>query len=115
MSLLERFLKYVKINTMSAEGKDLTPSTPEQFNLAKVLEAELTELGLLDIKLNDNCILTAYLPSNMNSNLHIGFLAHMDTIPGFSGKDVNPQVINNYNGKDILLKEEITHDPRSVF
>ncbi len=104
MSLLERFLKYVKINTMSAEGKDLTPSTPEQFNLAKVLEAELTELGLLDIELNDNCILTAYLPSNMNSNLHIGFLAHMDTIPGFSGKDVNPQVINNYNGKDILLK-----------
>ena len=56
MSLLERFLKYVKINTMSAEGKDLTPSTPEQFNLAKVLEAELTELGLLDIKLNDNLV-----------------------------------------------------------
>lgn len=101
--LLNRFLKYVKINTMSSEESNTTPSTREQFDLANLLKDELFELGLTDIKLTDKCILTAKLKANTNSNLNIGFIAHLDTIPGFSGKNVNPQVINNYDGKDIHL------------
>lgn len=101
--LLNRFLKYVKINTRSSEESNTTPSTREQFDLANLLKDELFELGLTDIKLTDKCILTAKLKANTNSNLNIGFIAHLDTIPGFSGKNVNPQVINNYDGKDIHL------------
>lgn len=101
--LLERFLRYVKINTMSEEGKSSTPSSACQFDLANLLKTELEEMGLSDINLSESCILTAYLPSNTTSNLHIGLLAHLDTIPGFSGKDVTPNVIYNYDGKDIKL------------
>lgn len=68
-----------------------------------MLVNDLNELGLKDINLSDNCIVTAYLPSNCNSKLHIGFIAHMDTIPGFSGTNVKPNVIENYDGKVIKL------------
>ena len=102
-NILNYFLKYVKIDTMSMEGQDTTPSTNKQFNLAKILVNDLNELGLKDINLSDNCIVTAYLPSNCNSKLHIGFIAHMDTIPGFSGTNVKPNVIENYDGKVIKL------------
>jgi len=101
--ILNYFLKYVKIDTMSMEGQNTTPSTNKQFNLAKILVNDLNELGLKDINLNDNCIVTAYLPSNCNSKLNIGFIAHMDTIPGFSGTNVNPNVIYNYDGNTIKL------------
>ncbi len=101
--LLDYFLKYVKIDTMSKEGMDTTPSTKKQFDLAKVLVEDLKNLGLQNIKLNDKCILTALLPSNCNSNMHIGFIAHMDTIPGFSGTNVKPNVIKDYDGKTIKL------------
>lgn len=102
--LLNYFLKYVKIDTMSKEDADTTPSTQKQFDLAKVLVSDLKELGLEDIKLTDNCFVTATLKSNCNSNLHIGFIAHMDTIPGFSGTNVKPNVIENYDGNTIKLK-----------
>lgn len=102
--ILDYFLKYVKIDTMSKEDMDTIPSTTKQFDLAKVLVEDLKELGLSDIKLTDNCFVTAVLKSNCNSNLHIGFIAHMDTIPGFSGTNVNPQIINNYDGNEIKLK-----------
>lgn len=102
-NILNYFLKYVKIDTMSMEGQDTTPSTNKQFNLAKILVNDLNELGLKNIELSDNCIVTAYLPSNCNSKLHIGFIAHMDTIPGFSGTNVKPNVIENYDGKVIKL------------
>ena len=102
-NILNYFLKYVKIDTMSMEGQSTTPSTKKQFNLAKILVDDLAELGLKDINLNDNCIVTAYLPSNCNSKLNIGFIAHMDTIPGFSGTNVKPNVINNYDGNTIKL------------
>ena len=101
--LLENFIRYVKVDTMSSEDTDTTPSTQKQFDLAKQLKSELEALGLSDIKLNDNCILTAILPSNCNSKLHIGFLAHMDTIPGFSGTNVKPNIIKNYDGNTIKL------------
>lgn len=101
--LLNRFIKYVKINTMSKENVDHTPSTKEQFDLANILKNELQELGLEDITLINKCILTATLKSNCSSNLTIGFIAHLDTIPDFSGKNVKPNIIENYDGKDIKL------------
>ena len=110
--LLERFIKYVKVDTMSSEEATSTPSTLKQFDLAKILMEELKELGLKDIKLTDTCILTATLPKNTEKNSHtIGFIAHMDTIPGFSGTNVNPQVFKNYDGKRIDLKKNISLDP----
>ena len=101
--LLDYFLKYVKIDTMSKEGENKTPSTMKQFDLAKVLVEDLKYLGLKNIELNDKCIVTAFLPSNCNSDIHIGFIAHMDTIPGFSGTNVKPNVIKNYDGETIKL------------
>lgn len=103
-TILDYFLKYVKIDTMSAEDQNTVPSTLKQFDLAKVLVKDLENLGLKDIKLSEHCFVTALLPSNCNSKLHIGFIAHMDTIPGFSGTNVKPQIVENYDGKTIKLK-----------
>lgn len=108
--LLERFLRYVKINTMSKEDMHQTPSTMEQFDLAMLLKDELIALGLKDASVNEHCIVTASLPSNCGSDLSIGFIAHLDTIPGFSGKNVNPRVIRNYDGNRVDLKG-ISLDP----
>jgi tripeptide aminopeptidase len=102
--LLDYFIKDVKIDTMSMESQDTIPSTKMQFDLAKVLVNDLKELGRLDIKLTDYCFVTALLKSNCNSNLHIGFIAHMDTIPGFSGTNVKPNVIEKYDGNTVKLK-----------
>jgi tripeptide aminopeptidase len=102
--LLDYFIKYVKIDTMSMEDQETIPFTKKQFDLAKVLVNDLKVLGLLDIKLTDNCFVTALLKSNCNSNLHIRFIAHMDTIPGFSGTNVKPNVIENYDGNTVKLK-----------
>ena len=109
--LLDRFLRYVKINTMSKEDENQTPSTKEQFNLANLLKDELLELGLKDANVNEHSIVTASLPSNCGSDLTIGFIAHLDTIPGFSGINVKPQVIENYDGKVVHLKG-IDLDPK---
>ena len=75
--ILNYFLKYVKIDTMSMEDSDTVPSTKKQFDLANVLVNDLKELGLSNVKLTDNCFVTGYLPSNNDSKLHIGFIAHM--------------------------------------
>lgn len=109
--LLERFINYVKIDTMSSEDQATTPSTLKQFDLARLLEKELQELGLVDIKLSEHCILTATLPSNCESNEVVGFIAHLDTIPGFSGTNVNPNVVYNYDGSTIKLKNNIKLSP----
>ena len=102
-TILDYFLKYVKIDTMSMEDQNVTPSTQKQFDLANVLVNDLKELGIKNIELSKNCIVTGLLESNCNSKLHIGFLAHMDTIPGFSGTNVKPNIIKNYDGKIIKL------------
>ena len=109
--LLERFINYVKIDTMSSEDQTTTPSTLKQFDLARLLEKELQELGLINIKLSEHCILTATLPSNCESNEVVGFIAHLDTIPGFSGTNVNPNVVYNYDGSTIELKNNIKLSP----
>lgn len=102
-TLLNNFIRYVKIDTMSDENTGTTPSTEKQFNLAKLLVDELLKLGLKDISLSENCFVYATLPANIETNESIGFVAHMDTIPGFSGTNVNPQIYENFDGNDIAL------------
>ena len=105
-ALLERFLRYAKINTRSDEEvTDRTPTTENQWDLARLLEQELKDIGMGDVHLNEKCFLTAALPSNSNKKLPtIGFLAHIDTSVDFNGEGVSPQIIENYDGKDIPLK-----------
>lgn len=107
MKVTDRFLKYVKFDTESSTQTGVTPSTPGQMVLAKELEKELREMGLEDISLDDKCYLMATLPANTIKNIPtIGFVAHMDTSPDMSGKNVNPRIVNNYDGKDIVLNKE---------
>ena len=104
MNILDRFIKYVKVDTMSSEDTNTIPSTKKQFDLAYILEKELKELGLSDVYVNEYGMVFGTLPSNSNKKDYtIGFNAHLDTIPGFSGTNVKPNIINNYNGKDIKL------------
>lgn len=103
MALLDRFLKYVKIDTMSDDKNDsVTPSTEKQFNLAYELEKELNELGLKNVHINKYCTVYAKLEANAKGYDSIGFLAHMDTIPEVSGTNVKPNVVK-YDGSPILL------------
>lgn len=105
--LIDRFLEYVKYDTTSDESAISVPSTANQYEFAKALSKELKELGLEDISLDDNGYLMATLPSNIDKEVPtIGFIAHMDTSPDMSGKDVNPTIIPNYDGKDIVLNVE---------
>lgn len=116
MNIIDRFLKYVSIDTQSDEKSVLTPSTHKQFNLAYVLYDELKELGITDLKLTDDGIVYARIPSNTDEKLdRIGFVAHMDTSPDFSGKDVKPTIIRNYDGSAIILNQKlgITLDPKN--
>ncbi|OPZ30222.1 MAG: Peptidase T [Bacteroidetes bacterium ADurb.BinA174] len=107
MNIVERFIKYVKIDTQSDENNSQTPSTQKQFNLAKEVEREMIEMGLTEVSLDNNCYLMATLPSNINKEVPtIGFIAHFDTSPDMSGENVNPRIVKNYDGKDIVLNEE---------
>ncbi|MDH2926978.1 peptidase T [Lonepinella koalarum] len=101
--LLERFLNYVSFDTQAKIGAKYSPSSPGQLKLAKYLAQELQALGLKEINLSPNGILTAYLPSNVMNAPTIGLIAHLDTSPDCSGKNVNPEVIVNYRGGDIAL------------
>ncbi|OHX66744.1 peptidase T [Flammeovirga pacifica] len=106
-NLLERFLRYVKIDTESVPGIEQIPSTKKQFDLAKLLVSELEEMGMKDVSIDDNCYVMATLPSNIDKKVPtIGFVAHVDTTPDLTGKDVKPQVWENYNGEDIVLNKE---------
>ena len=100
----DRFLKYARIKTTSNPDSDTCPSSAVQFDLARVLEAELREMGMEDVELDRNCYLTATLPANTDKPIPtIGFIAHMDTSPDMSGENVNPQIISNYDGGEIVL------------
>ncbi|MDY4129239.1 peptidase T [Peptostreptococcus porci] len=104
--VLERFLNYVSIDTESDPNSECCPSTQKQFDLANVLKKELEELGLVDISLDEKCYLMAKLPANVEGISPIGFISHMDTSPDITGKNVRPRIIENYDGKDIVLNEE---------
>ena len=107
MTLVERFLKYVSFDTQSSEETRITPSTPGQMVFAKYLKSELESLGLEEITLDEHGYLFATLPANTDKEIPtIGFIAHMDTSPDMSGKDVTPRIVENYNGSDIVLDAE---------
>lgn len=104
--LLNRFLHYAKTYTESKPDVEEIPSTPQQWDLAIYLKNELEEIGLEDVSIDDHAYVMGYLPSNQEAKLPtIGFIAHFDTSPDFSGKDVKPQIHENYNGRDIVLNE----------
>jgi len=104
--ITNRFLKYVVIDTTSDPENPAFPSTEKQWNLAKLLKNELLEIGLEDVYLDENCYLMATLPSNLSFQVPtIGFISHIDTSPDFSGTNVHPKIIENYQGNDIILNE----------
>ena len=105
--ITDRFIKYVTINTESDPDNPNIPSSENQWDLAKVLVKELTDIGMEDVTLDENCYIMTTLPSNIENKVPtIGFVAHMDTSPDFSGKNVKPQIVENYQGNDIILNEE---------
>ncbi|MFV0545466.1 MAG: peptidase T [Bacteroides sp.] len=107
MTLVDRFLKYVSFDTQSDELTGLTPSTPGQMIFARYLKEELETLGLEEISLDENGYLFATLPANTDKPVPvIGFIAHLDTSPDMSGKNVSPRIVANYDGKDIVLCAE---------
>ena len=109
MSLVERFLEFVKFDTQSDENTNLTPSTPGQMVFANYLKGELEKMGLCEISLDDNGYLMATLPANTDKAdvPTVGFIAHMDTSPDMSGHNVKPRIVSNYPGGPITLNESL--------
>lgn len=107
MSVVERFLRYVKYDTQSDPHSGLHPSSPGQMEFARVLCEEMREVGLQEVSVDEYGYVMGFLPSNMERETPaVGFIAHMDTSPELSGKNVNPQIIANYAGNDIVLNKE---------
>ncbi|HZG59756.1 MAG TPA: peptidase T [Anoxybacillus sp.] len=106
--IIERFTKYVKIDTQSNPNSDTCPSTPGQWTLAKMLVEELKAIGMEEVTVDENGYVMATLPSNTDKDVPtIGFLAHMDTATDFTGANVKPQIVESYDGGDIILNEEL--------
>jgi tripeptide aminopeptidase len=113
--VIERFIKYVKFDTKSDENSQTVPSTAGQMVLAKEIVKELYQLGLSEVSVDENGYVMATLPSNLNKNVPtIGFIAHMDTSPDMSGTNVNPRFVENYDGGDIKLNDEVTLSPTEM-
>ncbi len=105
--LVERFINYVRYNTQSSNDTGTHPSTARQFEFAQALAAELREIGLDDVSLSETCYITATLPANTELDAPvIGFIAHMDTSPDMTAENVQPRMVKNYDGGDILLNSE---------
>jgi tripeptide aminopeptidase len=105
-NITDRFLKYVSFDTQSDPGSDTVPSTEKQWDIARHLAKELKEIGMEDVSLDDNAYIMATLPSNVDHEVPvIGFIAHFDTSPDYTAKDVKPQLHENYDGGDIVLNK----------
>ena len=105
--IIDRFIGYVKIDTESDPNSKTTPSTEKQWDLANKLVKELKEIGLQDVTIDENAYIMATLPSNVDHDTPvIGFISHFDTTPDFTGANVNPQIIENYDGNDIILNKD---------
>ncbi len=104
-ALIDRFFRYIKIDTQSdPENEDAFPSTEKQWDLAHLLVKELNEMGMSEVSIDENAYIMATLPSNVDYKVPtIGFIAHMDTSPDYTGTNVKPQIHENYDGKDIVL------------
>ena len=112
--IINRFISYVTIDTESNPDSNTTPSTEKQWDLANKLVEELNTIGMQDVSIDDNAYIMATLPSNVDHDVPtIGFISHFDTSPDFTGANVKPQIIENYDGEDIVLnsKENIVLSP----
>ncbi|WP_417867536.1 peptidase T [Xanthomarina gelatinilytica] len=106
-NIINRFVSYVTIDTESDPKSDTTPSTKKQWDLANKLAEELKAIGMQDVTIDENAYIMATLPSNVDHEVPtIGFISHFDTSPDFTGANVKPQIVENYNGKDIVLNAE---------
>lgn len=105
MRAFERFLEYVKINTKSAESSNTCPSTKIQYDLAYFLEKEMKNIGISNVRVDEKGYVYGEIPATegYENRKSIGFISHMDTAPDFSGENVKPQIIENYNGEDVVL------------
>ena len=105
MKAYERLLKYVVVRTPSDENSETVPSSTCQFNLARILEAEMKELGLTDVYLDDQCYLYGKLPATAGyeDKPALGFIAHMDTVSDFCDHDITPVITENYDGEELAL------------
>lgn len=105
--LIHRLIKYARVDTQSNPDNETCPSSDGQWDLARMLVDELKAIGMEDVTMDDNCYVMATLPANTDRDIPtIGFLAHLDTATDFTGKNVNPQIVENYDGNDIVLNEE---------
>jgi len=105
--LIDRFVSYITVDTESDPTSESTPSTKKQWDLANALVKELKEIGMQDVSIDENSYIMATLPSNTDKELPvIGFISHFDTSPDFTGANVKPQIIENYDGSDIVLNKE---------
>ena len=105
--IIDRFISYVTIDTESDSSSETTPSTPKQWDLANKLVEELKTIGMQDVTIDDKAYIMATLPSNVDHEVPtIGFIAHFDTTPDFTGANVKPQIVPNYDGGDIVLNAE---------
>ena len=113
-NVTERFLKYVSVDTQSADFQENVPSTDKQFDLAKILADELKEMGACNVRLSENCYVYATVPATPGFEHlpSVGFVAHMDTSNAVSGKDVKPVITENYNGSDINMSDGYTLSPK---
>lgn len=103
--ITDRFISYITIDTESNPKSDTTPSTLKQWDLARKLHQELIDMGMQDVSIDDNAYVMATLPSNVSHKVPtIGFISHFDSTPDFTGKNIKPQIIENYSGGDIPLK-----------
>lgn len=106
--IIERFTRYVKVDTQSNEESQTVPSTPGQIKFGKLLVEELKQIGLTEVTMDDNGYVMATLPANTDKDVPvIGFLAHLDTATDFTGKNVKPQIHENFDGKAITLNQEL--------
>lgn len=106
-ALIKRFISYVTVDTESDPNSTSTPSTKKQWDLAHQLVAELKRIGLEEVTIDDNAYIMATLPSNVDHEVPtVGFISHFDTSPDFTGANVSPQIVENYQGGDILLNSE---------
>ena len=104
--IIDRFISYVKIDSQSDANSESTPSTKKQWNIANKLVQDLNDIGLSKVSIDENAYIYATLPSNIKKKCPtIGFISHFDTSPDFSGTNINPQIVKNYNGGDIVLNK----------
>ncbi|PQJ32067.1 peptidase T [Nonlabens arenilitoris] len=103
--ITDRFISYITIDTESDPNSETTPSTEKQWDLARKLHQELIDMGMSDVTIDENAYVMATLPSNVDHDVPvIGFISHFDSTPDFTGKDIKPQIIHDYDGGDIPLK-----------